>query len=52
VGSAAHIKANHRLAYADAFAVAAALQENAVVLAGDPDFLAAETLVRVEWLKE
>ena len=33
---AAHIKANHLLAYADAFAVAAAIQERAVILTGDP----------------
>ena len=49
---AAHIKANHPLAYADAFAVAAALQEGAVILTGDPEFRAVEALVRVEWLGE
>ncbi|OGO37836.1 MAG: hypothetical protein A2W35_02950 [Chloroflexi bacterium RBG_16_57_11] len=49
---AAHIKANHPLAYADAFAVAAALQEKAVILTGDPEFQAVEALVQVEWLGE
>jgi predicted nucleic acid-binding protein len=49
---AAHIKANHPLAYADAFAVAAAMQEKAVILTGDPEFQAVETLVPVEWLGE
>jgi ribonuclease VapC len=49
---AAHIKASHPLAYADAFAVAAALQEKAVILTGDPEFRAVEALVPVEWLGE
>jgi predicted nucleic acid-binding protein len=49
---AAHIKASHPLAYADAFAVAAALQEEAVILTGDPEFCAVEGLAPVEWLRE
>jgi ribonuclease VapC len=50
VFAAAHIKANHALSYADAFAVAAAIGENAVLLTGDPEFESVEPLVRVEWL--
>jgi len=46
----AHIKANHSISYADAFVVAAAQRENAVILTGDPEFKAVESLVRVEWL--
>jgi ribonuclease VapC len=50
VMDAAHIKATHRLAYADAFAVVAAQQLKAVMLTGDPEFESVEQLVRVEWL--
>ena len=48
---AAHLKAHHALSYADAFAVAAAKREQAIVLTGDPEFKAVEKLVKVEWLK-
>jgi len=47
---AAHIKAHHALAYADAFAVASAQQEVATVLTGDPELHTVADLVRVEWL--
>ena len=47
---AAHVKANHALSYADAFAVALARRLNAVLLTGDPEFRSVESLVRVEWL--
>ena len=47
---AAHIKANHTLSYADAFAVATALQQNATVLTADPEFRSVEALVKLEWL--
>ena len=49
---AAHIKANHALSHADAFAVASALRENAIVLTGDPEFGAVESIVTVEWLEK
>ncbi len=48
---AAHVKANHPLSYADAFAVALAHRLNAVLVTGDLEFRAVESLVRVEWLK-
>jgi len=51
VFAAAHIKANHTLSYADAFVVAIAMQENASILTGDPEFQSVESLVTVEWLK-
>ena len=51
VFTAAHIKATYALSYADAFAIAAAVQENAVVVTSDPEFQTVETLVTVEWLK-
>ena len=47
---AAHIKANHPLSYADAFATAAAVRENAVVVTGDPEFRSVEELIKIEWL--
>ena len=46
--AAAHIKAHHPIAYADAFAVAAAQSVDGVVLTGDPEFDAVKELVRVE----
>ena len=52
VFSAAHIKANHTLSYADAFAIAVAINENAVILTGDPEFESVEALVKVEWLQK
>ena len=48
--SAAHIKANHALSYADAFVVALAQREGAVVLTGDPEFQTVEELIHIEWL--
>jgi predicted nucleic acid-binding protein len=52
VFAAAHIKASHTLSYADAFAVASAIQENAVVVTSDAEFETVASLVAVEWLKE
>lgn len=48
--AAAHIKAKHRLSYADAFAVVAALEKNAILLTGDPEFAAVESMLNIEWL--
>ncbi len=47
---AARIKARHRIAFADCFAAATALQESAAVLTGDPEFKGVEALVAVEWI--
>lgn len=45
---AAHIKAHHRLAYADAFAVSTAKSLDGAVLTGDPEIVALpKNLVRV-----
>lgn len=49
--AAAHIKANYAISYADSFVVAAAMQEDAIILTGDSEFQSVERLVRVEWLK-
>jgi ribonuclease VapC len=50
VFAAAHVKAHYRLSYANAFAVAAAQELDGIVLTGDPEFTAVQSLVRVEWL--
>lgn len=47
---AARIKARFAVSYADAFAVATAIKENAVVMTGDPEFEEVESLITVEWL--
>ena len=50
VFSAAHIKANYALSYADAFVVAAAQKEGAIVLTNDPKFQSVKELITIEWL--
>ena len=52
VFSAAHIKANYSISYADSFAAAAAVEKDAVILTNDPEFESIKSIVRVEWLKE
>ncbi len=48
---AAEIKAQHPIAYADAFIVATALREGALIVTGDPDFKKVEHLVSIEWMR-
>lgn len=48
--AAAHIKAHHAISYADAFAVAAAQEQQATLLTGDPEFGKAAASIAVEWL--
>jgi predicted nucleic acid-binding protein len=50
IQAAAHIKAQHSVSYADAFAIALAQEFQATVLTGDPEFRTVEQFVRVEWL--
>jgi predicted nucleic acid-binding protein len=50
VFAAAHIKANHPISYADAFAVTTALEMDATLITSDPEFHSVETIVNVEWL--
>lgn len=50
VFTAAHIKANYSISYADSFAVATAIQENAAVVTADPEFSSVEAIVNLEWL--
>lgn len=51
VFTAAHIKANHTLSYADAFVAAIGIQENAIVITADPEFRSVEHIVEMEWLQ-
>ncbi len=48
--AAAHLKARHSISYADAFALALAQQQQAILLTGDPEFHQVESLVSIEWL--
>jgi len=47
---AAELKATNPLSYADCFAVAAAKQEGASVVTGDPEFKRVEGTVKIEWI--
>ncbi|HWR21123.1 MAG TPA: type II toxin-antitoxin system VapC family toxin [Verrucomicrobiae bacterium] len=47
---AAKIKARYPLSYADAFAVATALRNDAAIITGDPEFKAVMKLVQIDWL--
>jgi ribonuclease VapC len=49
--AAAHLKARHRIAYADCLAAALAQRLGGAVVTGDPDFRQVEHLVAVEWLR-
>ena len=49
---AAHLKATHRLSYADAFAVVAAHAQGATVLTGDLEFKTVESTINLEWLPQ
>ena len=54
VRRAAELKANHAIAYADAFAVATALEFRATLLTGDPEIkpLEGEEELQVQWLPQ
>ena len=54
VRRAAELKANHAIAYADAFAVATALEFRATLLTGDPEIkpLEGEHDLEVQWLPQ
>lgn len=49
---AAALKASHPLAYADAFAAALAMQEDGVLMTGDPAFEAVGGNLRLHWLQQ
>jgi predicted nucleic acid-binding protein len=49
---AAHIKAEHAIAYADAFAAALAQQCAAKLVTGDPEFKLLEGVLDIHWLPQ
>jgi tRNA(fMet)-specific endonuclease VapC len=50
--AAAHIKASHAVAYADAFAAALAQQSAATLVTGDPEFELLEDVLTIHWLPQ
>jgi ribonuclease VapC len=48
--AAAKLKSAHRISYADAFAAALAIKENAAVLTGDPEIRDMAGVVAVEFI--
>lgn len=51
VMAAAKIKAKYPISYADAFAVAKALQSGAIVVTGDPEYKKVSKIVEILWVK-
>jgi len=49
--AAAHVKANHALSYADAFAVALAQELGATLVSGDPEIQALRHIAPVLWIR-
>ncbi|MCP4418207.1 MAG: type II toxin-antitoxin system VapC family toxin [Chloroflexi bacterium] len=50
--TAANIKAQYPMAYADAFAAALTKEFSATLLTGDPEFQIISDQIRIEWLRE
>ena len=50
IWQAAELKAQYPISYADCFAAATALIQNASVLTGDPEFKKLTKVISVEWL--
>ena len=48
--AAAHLKANHSISYADAFAAGLAQEFDAALVTGDPEFRGLGRSLRVAWL--
>jgi len=47
---AAELKARFAMSYADTFAVASAIEHNATLVTGDPEFRQVEQLVKILWV--
>lgn len=47
---ASRIKAKYPISYADCFAVATALKEDASIVTGDPEFKKVQEIVEIDWL--
>ncbi len=50
VYAAAELKGSYSISYADAFLLATALREKAIIVTGDPEFKKVESLCRMEWV--
>jgi len=50
VYKAARIKAKYPVAYADAFAIATVIDNQAVIISGDPELASVKKIVKVEWV--
>jgi predicted nucleic acid-binding protein len=50
VFKAAELKSRFAMSYADAFAVASAIEHNATLVTGDPEFLQVEKIVKILWV--
>ncbi|MBI2909760.1 MAG: type II toxin-antitoxin system VapC family toxin [Chloroflexi bacterium] len=48
--SAAHLKAQRPIAYADCFAAALAILEDATIVTGDPEFRHFEGMIPIKWI--
>jgi ribonuclease VapC len=48
--SAAEIKANHAISYADCFVAATAFDYKASIITGDPEFKKIEHLIEIDWI--
>jgi len=51
VMEAAKIKATYPISYADAFAVAKAIQNRTTVVTGDPEYKAVSKVIKILWVK-
>lgn len=47
---AAEYKADYRISYADGFLLACAVNHNATIVTGDPEFRSVRHLVRIHWI--
>lgn len=50
VYAAAELKGSYSISYADAFLLATALREKAIIVTGDPEFKKVESLCHMEWV--
>ncbi len=50
VFAAAHLKAHHRISFADAFAAAAAQAHRGTLLTGDREFQSLQAQIAIEWI--
>lgn len=47
---ASELKSDYRISYADAFCAATALENKAIIVTGDPEFHALESIIQVRWI--